>query len=100
MARLYEIAPLVSTTRYADGSVEHDDTVMYLISENAKTALNVILEPYDRSAGWYLDGMRVRSPGPWAYVALRQEYDIANYVIGQREKLDRSSSFKFMDALP
>ena len=45
---------------------------------------------------WYLSRMQVRSPGPWAFVALRREYDIADYIFAQRNKIDaRDSSFKF-----
>ena len=95
MARLFQIIPTIAEIRRDDGSVEHDDRVMYAIGEDAEQALDAILEPYDGSGCWYLDLMNVKSPGPWAYVALRQEYDIADYVIAQRNKMEVSDRFKF-----
>jgi hypothetical protein len=95
MARLFEIVPTTALIHRDDGSVEHDDRVMYVIGEDAEQALDSILEPYGEIGGWYLDKMQVRSPGPWAFVALRREYDIADYVITQRKGLGGSDSFKF-----
>jgi hypothetical protein len=68
MARLFQIIPTTAVFRGVDGSVEHDDRVMYAIGEDAEQALDAILEPYDGSGCWYLDLMQVKSPGPWAYV--------------------------------
>ena len=46
--------------------------------------------------GGRVEQLTARSPGPWVYVALRQEYDIANYLVAQRAKLDGAdSTFKF-----
>jgi hypothetical protein len=95
MARLFQIIPTIAEIRRSDGSVEHDDRVMYAIGEDAEQALDAILEPYGGSGCWYLDLMQVKSPGPWAYVALRREYDIADYVIAQRNKMEASDRFKF-----
>ena len=95
MARLFQIIPTIAEIRRDDGSAEHDDRVMYAIGEDAEQALDAILEPYDGSGCWYLDLMQVKSPGPWVYVALRREYDIADYVIGQRNKMEASDRFKF-----
>ena len=95
MARLFEIVPTTALTRGGDGSIEHDDRVMYTIREDAEEALDAILEPYGGSSAFYLDNMQVRSPGPWAYVALSREYDIANFVIAQRDKIGGQNSFKF-----
>ena len=93
--RLFEIIPTVSTTRLADGTVEHDDRVMYMLSDEAEAALDVILEPHGGSGAWYLDRMKVKSPGPWAYVCLRKEYEIANYLYAQRAKLSEDNGFAF-----
>ncbi len=58
--------------------------------------LDSILQPYGGIGWWYLSRMQVRSPGPWAFVALRREYDNADYIFAQRNKIDaRDSSFKF-----
>ena len=95
MARLFQIIPTIAEIRRGDGLVEHDDRVMYAIGEDAEQALDAILEPYDGSGCWYLDLMNVKSPGPWAYVALRREYEIADYVIAQRNKMEASDRFKF-----
>jgi hypothetical protein len=95
MARLFQIIPTIADIRRGHDSVELDDRVMYAIGEDAEQALDAILEPYDGSGCWYLDLMNVKSPGPWAYVALRQEYDIADYVGAHRNKMEASSSFKF-----
>ena len=95
MPRLFQIVPTISSTRRADGSVEHDHRVMYLIGEDAEAALDSILEPYDDIGAFYLDKMLVQSPGPWAYIALRQEYDISEYVIAQRDKMGGRQAFSF-----
>jgi hypothetical protein len=95
MPRVYEIIPTVATTRHADGRVVHDDQVMYMLSKEAEDALDGILDPYDRSAALYLDSLRVKSPGPWAFVMLRKEYDIANYILDRRSKLGGRSAFAF-----
>jgi len=68
---------------------------MYLISEEAEAALDIILEPYGQLGGFYLDMMHVKYPGPRAYVVLRREYDIAKYVVAQRAKLDGPNTFSF-----
>jgi hypothetical protein len=81
--------------RSDDGSVERDDRVMYAIGEDAEQALDVILQPYDGIGGWYLDQIQAKSPGPWAFVALRREYDIADYVFAQRNKMEARDGFKF-----
>src|SRR5262245_25508797 len=95
MARLFQIIPTIAEIRRGDGLVEHDDRVMYAIGEDAEQALDAILEPYDGSGCWYLDLMNVKSPGPWAYVALRREYEIADYVIAQRNEMEANDRFKF-----
>ena len=95
MSRFFEIIPTTASVRCEDGSVEHDDRVMYLVCEEAEAALDVILEPYGEIGAFYLDKMHAKFPGPWAYVVLRQEYDIANYVIAQRTKLDGGNTFNF-----
>jgi hypothetical protein len=93
--RLFEIVPTIASVRHNDGLVQHDDGVMYLISEEAEAALDVILEPYREFGGFYLDKMLVKFPGPWGYIGLRREYDIANYVVTQRAKLDGRHTFSF-----
>ena len=95
MPRLFEIIPTTTSVRREDGPVSHDDRVMYLINEEAEAALDVILGPYGQSGGFYLDMMHVKYPGPWAFVVLRREYDIARYVIAQRAKLDGQDTFSF-----
>jgi hypothetical protein len=96
MSRPFEIIPTTAAVRREDGwSVSHDDRVMYLINEEAEAALDVILGPYGQFGGFYLDMMRVKYPGPWAFVVLRREYDIAKYVIAQRAKLDSGDTFSF-----
>jgi len=95
MARLFEIVPTTALIRNSDGSVERDDRVMYAIGDDAEQALDSVLEPYGEIGAWYLDRIQFRSPGPWAFVALRREYEIADYVIARRNKIDASESFKF-----
>jgi hypothetical protein len=95
MPRLFEIVPTMASVRHKDGLVQHDDRVMYLISEEAEAALDIILEPSGECGGFYLDKMLVKFPGPWAYVVLRREYDIAKYVIAQRAELDGRHTFSF-----
>jgi hypothetical protein len=95
MPRLFEIVPTTAMVRRKDGSVVHDDRVMYHVTEDAEAALDVILEPYGEFGGFYLDKMLVKFPGPWAYVVLRREYDIAKYVVAQRAKLNGGNSFSF-----
>jgi hypothetical protein len=95
MPRLFEVVPTTTSVRHKDGLVQHDDRVMYLVSEEAEAALDIILEPYGQFGGFYLDMMHVKYPGPWAYVVLRREYDIAKYVIAQRAKLDGQNTFSF-----
>ncbi len=95
MPRPFEIIPTAVAVRREDGSVLHDDRVMYLINEEAEAALDIILGPYGQFGGFYLDMMRVKYPGPWAFVVLRREYDIAKYVIAQRAKLDGQDTFSF-----
>jgi hypothetical protein len=96
MSRPFEIIPTTAAVRREDGwSVSHDDRVMYLINEEAEAALDVILGPYGQFGGFYLDMMRVKYPGPWAFVVLRREDDIAKYVIAQRAKLDSGDTFSF-----
>jgi hypothetical protein len=92
MARIFEIHP-VSTAEIQiqrdGGSVERDLGVMYAIEEDAEQALDLILEPYGEIGGWYLDKIQLGGgPPPWAFVALRREYDIANYIRAQRNKID------------
>jgi hypothetical protein len=96
MPRLFEIVPTITSIRHEDGSVEHDGSVMYFIGEDAVEALDAILEPYGEIGGFYLDRMNTKSPIiPWAYIALRKEYDIAEYICAQRDKLSDSDAFKF-----
>jgi hypothetical protein len=95
MPRLFEIVPTTSLIRSDDGSVEHDDRLMYAMGQDAEQALDSILEPYSEIAAFYLDKMQVKSPGPWAFVALRREYDIADYIVAQRNKIGAGDSFKF-----
>jgi len=94
MARVFQIIPVFSSTRI-DGSVKYDDRVTYWIGEDAEQALDVILQPYDGIGGWYLDQIQVEPPGPWAFVALGRQYDIADYVIAQRNKMEAKDRFTF-----
>ena len=95
MARLYEVVPTTALMRRNDGSVERDDRVMWAVGEDAQEALDAVLKPYDEIGAFYLDKIHVQSSGPWAFVALRREYDIAGYIIAQRNKIGASDSFKF-----
>jgi hypothetical protein len=91
MARIFEIFPVSTTSIQIQpdgGSVERDLGVTYAIEEDAEQALDSILQPYGQFGGWYLDKIQTGSPGPWAFVALRREYDIATYIRAQRNKLD------------
>ena len=94
MARIFQIIPVFSSTRI-DGSVKYDDRVAYWIGEDAEQALDVILQPYDGIGGWYLDQIQVEPPGPWAFVALGRQYDIAEYVFAQRNKMEAKDRFTF-----
>jgi hypothetical protein len=95
MPRLFEIVPTTASIRHEDGSIEHLDDVMYMIGEDAEAALDAVLEAYDGIGGLYLDKMRIKMPGPWAYIALRKEYDIAGYIFNRRKMLGRDDVFKF-----
>jgi hypothetical protein len=95
MPRLFQIIPVVSSIRRTDGRMQSDGRVSYAIEEDAERALDTILEPYGEHGGLYLDVMQVRSPGPWAYVALSRAYDIAKYVVEQRDRIGGAESFKF-----
>ena len=94
-ARLFEIVPTTAMIRRGDGSVERDDRLMYAIGEDAEKALDIVLQPYGENGTWYLDRLQVEAPGPWVFVALSREYDIADYVIAQRNEMDSGYSFKF-----
>jgi hypothetical protein len=99
MARLFEIIP-VGTTEIKvprdGGSVERDLGMMYAIEEGGEEALDLILEPYGQHEGWYLDRIQLgRGKRPWAYVALRREYDIGAYISARRREVDATNSFAF-----
>jgi hypothetical protein len=81
MARIFEIVPYQIIT-HDGGSVQN-----YSIGEDAEQAFDLILEPYGQSGIWYLEKIKVERP-PWAFVALRREYDIATYITAQRNKID------------
>jgi hypothetical protein len=93
MARIFEIVPVTTTVtpfpRHA-GSVERDLGVTYAIGEDAEEALDLIVRPYGQIGGFYLDTLQVGRgwSGPWAFVALQREYDIATYIRAQRDKID------------
>jgi hypothetical protein len=76
----------------------------YAIGEDAEQALDLILKPYGGIGGFFLDKIQLGGqPAPWAFVALGREYDIANYIRAQREKIDgrsapRSFGFTVYDA--
>jgi len=95
MARVFQIIPTTAVFSWNDSSVERDDRVMYAIGEDAEQALDVILQPYDGIGGLYLDQIQGKPPGPWAFVALRREYDIAEYVFAQRNKMEAKDRFTF-----
>jgi hypothetical protein len=83
-----------------DGSsVQRDLDVMYDIGEDAEEALDLIVKPYGQIGGFYLDNIRPLEglPAPWAFVALRREYDISTYVRTQRDQIDAKGepAFKF-----
>jgi hypothetical protein len=70
--------------------------MMYDIGEDAEQALDLILEPYGQFGGFYLDKIQLGGrPAPWAFVALRREYDIANFIRARRNKIDASDIFNF-----
>ena len=94
MPRLFQIVPTTARIRHEDGSVEYDNRAMYAVGEDAEQALDLILEPYGEIGAWYLDKIEVGSP-PWVFVALRREYDIADYIFAQRSKIGANDSFKF-----
>jgi hypothetical protein len=100
MARLFQIVPVTTAQiiRRDDGSVEHkrDPRVTYAIGEDAEQALDLILEPYGQFGGWYFDKIEQCPFGPpWAFVALRREYDIATYVSTQRDQIDARGEPRF-----
>jgi hypothetical protein len=68
---------------------------MHMIEEDAERALDTILQPYGESGAWYLDKLPIEGPPPWAFVALRSEYDIADYIVAQRDKLGAAQTMKF-----
>jgi hypothetical protein len=97
MARIFDIIPFGATEiqhQPDGGSVQRDLGVSYDIGEDAEQALDLILEPYGLIGGFDLDQLPGR-PVPWAFVALRHEYDIATYVRAQRNKIDAGNSFFF-----
>ena len=61
MARVFEIVPTTALIRGSDGSIEHDDRVMYAIGEDAERALeaNRTAAPADGTPGTDRD----RTPG-------------------------------------
>jgi hypothetical protein len=99
MSRIFDIVPVGTTEIQIQpdgGSVKRDLGVMYDIGEDAEQALDLILEPYGQIGGFYLDNIQLGGrPAPWAFVALRREYDIANYIRAQRDKIDARDSFNF-----
>jgi hypothetical protein len=107
MARIFDIIPVGATEikiQTDGGSVQRDLGVSYDIGEDAEQALDLILKPYGGIGGFFLDKIQLGGqPTPWAFVALRREYDIANYIRAQREKIDgrgapRSFGFTVYDA--
>ena len=92
MARIFDIIPMGATAIQiprTGGSVERDLGMTYDIGEDAEQALDLILKPYGQIGGFFLDKIQLGGqPTPWAFVALRREYDIANYIREQREKID------------
>jgi hypothetical protein len=95
--RVFEITPLVSTALHADGTIEHDNRLMYALSDEAVTAFNAILKAYGRYAALFMESLELRSPGFQIWIALRKEYDIADYIIAQRAKIGGADTFKFTD---
>jgi hypothetical protein len=71
------------------------------MGEDAEQALHLIVKPYGQIGGWYLDNIEQEGfrqaglPLPWAFVALRREYDIATYVSIQRDQIDARGEFRF-----
>jgi hypothetical protein len=97
MARIFDIIPFGATSikiQSDGGSVQRDLGMSYDIGEDAEQALDLILEPYGKIGGFYLDQLPGR-PAPWAFVALSREYDIATYIRAQRNKIDAGNSFYF-----
>jgi hypothetical protein len=96
MARIFDIIPVGATAiqHLPDGSsVQRDLDVMYDIGEDAEEALDLIVKPYGQIGGFFLDKIQLGGrPAPWAFVALRHEYDIANYVRAQRDKIEASGA--------
>jgi hypothetical protein len=101
MARIFDIIPVGATEiqHLPDGgSVQRDLDVMYDIGEDAEEAFDLIVKPFGQVGGFYLDNIRFEGlPAPWAFVALRREYDISTYVRTQRDQIDAKgeSGFKF-----
>jgi hypothetical protein len=101
MARLFDIIPFGATEiqHLPDGgSVQRDLGVGYYIGEDAEQALHSIVSPYGHLGGFFLDKIQLGlggRPAPWAFVALSREYDIANYIRAQRNKIDAVNSFIF-----
>jgi hypothetical protein len=101
MARIFDIIPVGATEiqHLPDGSsVQRDLDVTYDIGEDAEEALDLIVKPYGQVGGFYLDNIRFEGlPPPWAFVALRREYDIATYVRNQRDQIGAKGEapFKF-----
>src|SRR6516165_143772 len=104
MARIFDIIP-VGTREIQHlpdgGSVQRDLDVMYDIGEDAEQALHSIVKPYGQLGGWYLDNIEQEGfrqagfPLPWAFVALRQEYDIATYISTQRDQIEARGQHRF-----
>jgi hypothetical protein len=99
MARIFDIIPMGATEikiQRDGGSVQRDLGVSYDIGEDAEQALDLILRPYGKIGGLYLDSIpQTGRSATWAFVALRREYDIANYIRAQRNKIDAGNSFYF-----
>jgi hypothetical protein len=101
LARIFDIIPLGATEiqHLPDGgSVERDLGITYDIGEDAEQALDLIVKPYGHIGAFFLDNIQlglVGRPAPWAFVALQREYNIANYVRAQRDKIETEDSFLF-----
>jgi hypothetical protein len=99
MARIFDIIPIGATSikiQRDGGSVQRDLGMTYDIGEDAEQALDLILEPYGKIGGFYLDSIPQAGRLPtWAFVALSREYDIATYIRAQRNKIDAGNSFYF-----
>jgi len=91
--RCFEFFVANSSVSTDGGPYIPDETIMYVIPEDAKELLGPILGRYDQHPEWYFDKLNFgRPPAPWAITCLDQEYSIAGHMAACRQP---NSGIKF-----